>query len=294
MVVAFVAPGVAQAGDRLNAARGAAGASARSGTSSRGHHDGDHDDDDDDGVGVVGILLGAMLSGDDEDDGTLTFDVTGVNGPTLDRRRGFLPYPYADRREGYMVRAAADEPVPKDSRRVAFQVAAEGGYLYEDVWRASARARFMLSRFYGQFRYDFLLEGPTPRLDGDLEVSGTVRDRLHFTTFELGPQFSPGERLSVRLGLAGNLMFDDQRSLPQQPTTTPGIGAVLGVDLYPVRPLVFSGRGAVMRLGDALYLEARATVGVSLNRFELFAGYDHRQVGPVHLGGPTAGVAVRF
>ena len=49
-----------------------------------------------------------------------------------------------------------------------------------------------------------------------------------------------------------------------------------------------------MRLGDTVFMEARGTLGVSINRVELFAGYDHRLVGDVPLGGPVVGAAVRF
>ncbi len=283
MVVAWVGvvPSSAWAGDRLDAARNEAGASAPSSSSS---------DDDDAGEGILG-LLGLFAAGDDDDDTSIDATAATLH---VDSKRGFLPYPYAGGREGYMVRAAPDEDVASDTRAAAFRIGTEGAFLYEDVWRASANLRMMMPRFYIQGRYDLMLEGPTPVVDGDVEVHGKVRDRLHFASFELGPQLSPGERLAVRFGLAGTVMFDDPQSLPQEPTVTPGIGGALEVDLYPVRPLVFSGRGAVMGLGKTVMLEARATVGVSLNRFEIFAGYDHRQIGAVHLGGPTAGVAVRF
>lgn len=193
-----------------------------------------------------------------------------------------------------MVRAAPDSDVEQDTRHVVLRAAGEGAFLYEDVWRSSAQLRVMAPRFYVQARYDLMLEGPTARLDGDIEVKGKVRDRLHFATFELGPQFSPGERLAVRFGLAGNIMFDDQRSLSEDPTVTPGIGAAAEFDLYPIRPLVVSGRGSIMRLGDTVFMEARGTLGVSINRVEVFAGYDHRLVGDVPLGGPVVGAAVRF
>ncbi len=212
----------------------------------------------------------------------------------MDERRGFLPYPYAAGREGYMVRAAEDSEVDDDTRHVVMRIGAEGAFLYEDVWRSSAQLRVMTPRFYVQGRYDLMLEGPTARLDGDVEIGGKVRDRLHFATFELGPQFSPGERLAVRFGLVGNIMFDDQRSLPEDPTVTPGLGAAAAFDLYPIRPLVVSGRGAIMRLGNTVFMEARGTLGVSINRVEVFAGYDHRMVGDVALGGPVVGAAIRF
>lgn len=285
------------AGDRLNAARKEAGASSpkRSRPASSGSSDTSSDtvwdDEDDDDEGVLSALVSLLVAGsqDDEDEGCCT----SVDS-SLDERRGFLPYPYADGREGYMVRAAPDSEVEEDTRHVVLRAAGEGAFLYDDVWRSSAQLRVMLPRFYVQGRYDFMLEGPTARLDGDVEVKGKVRDRLHFATFELGPQLSPGERLAVRFGVVGNIMFDDQRSLSEDPTVTPGIGAAAEFDLYPIRPLVVSGRGSIMRLGDTVFMEARGTLGVSINRVELFAGYDHRLVGDVALGGPVVGAAVRF
>ena len=218
----------------------------------------------------------------------------GTSTPLFDERRGFLPYPYADGRAGYMRREVDGKTLPADTRDAVFRLGAEGAYLYDDVWRSSAQFRLMAPRFYAQFRYDFFLEGPTPVVEGDLELQGTVRDRLHFASFELGPQIFASERLAIQLGVMGTVMFDDRRSLPEDPTTIPGADAVVGFDAYPVRPLVLSGRGAILALGQTVMFEARGTVGVSINRLEVYAGYDHRQIGDVHLGGPTAGIAVRF
>lgn len=291
MVVVWVAlaPAESRAGDRLNAARQEAGASSSSSSSGGGggwswDDDDDDCDCDDDGPGLLGLLLGAAAS-NEESDGDASI---------VDEKRGFLPYPYADGRPGYMVRAEPGDEVSEDTHHAVFRFGTEGGYLYEDVWRSSTQFRFMLPRFYGQLRFDHFLEGPTPRLDGDLEVRGTVRDRLNFLNLELGPQFSAGEHLAVRFGVLGNLMFDDRRSLPEDITMTHGVGGVLEFDVYPVRPVVFSGRGVVQKLGKTVMFEGRATAGVMLNRFEIYAGYDHRQIGDVHLGGPTAGVSVRF
>lgn len=290
-VVVFLvtmAPGRSWAGDRLDAARKEAGSSSW-GSSSSGS-------DDDDGGIVLGIL--GLLADDDDDHHHHYGRPAGVgdgSSPSLfDEPRGFLPYPYADGRRGYMRSASDGKTLPRDAHDAAFRVGAEGAYLYDDVWRSSAQFRLMVPRFYAQFRYDFFLEGPTPVVEGDLELRGTVRDRLHFATFDFGPQIFASEHLAVRFGLVGTVMFDDRRSLPQEPSTTPGAGAVIEFDAYPVRPLVLSGRGAILKLGQTVMLEARGTVGVSINRFEVYAGYDHRQIGNVHLGGPTVGVGVRF
>ncbi len=275
-------PVVQAGGGRLDDVRAATGAS------SGGRSWGDDDDDDDDGAADVAFgIIGALLASGDDDETQLSFDVP------RDESRSFLPYPYAGGRDGYHVRAAPGEKV-NTGRSVAFHMAGEGAFLYQDVWRGSLNLRLLFPRFYMEARYDHLLEGPRARLDGDLEVSGTVRDRLHFVTLGTGFQMAPGEMLAVRLGPTFMAMFDTPKSGPSEPTHSLGGGAAVEVDLYPVRPLVLSGRGAISRLGGAVMMEGRATVGVTWNRIEVFAGYDHRRVGNVPLGGPVLGLRARF
>ena len=212
--------------------------------------------------------------------------------PLSDGRCGFLRYPYADGRPGYMVER---EPAENDAsvRDQAVRVSAEGAYLYEDVWRSSAQLRLLAPSFYFQARYDFLLEGPTPVLEGDLEIHHTVRDRLHFANAEVGGQLFSGPRVAGRIGFAGVLLID--RPHAGGGDVIPAALFVSEFDAYPTRPLVLSARAGLGRfVGGAMLLEARTTIGVSLRNAELFVGYDHRQIGRVHLGGPTAGVAVRF
>ncbi len=67
-----------------------------------------------------------------------------------------------------------------------------------------------------------------------------------------------------------------------------------GLDVFPVRPLVLRGRAALHGTFGVPMVQLRARAGVSLGRAELYAGYDQRWVGTIPLGGPTAGVAVRF
>lgn len=240
--------------------------------------------------------LGAFGEDEGDDDGP---DARPASYPWEDDEQpvalsGFLPHPYADGRPGFIVHAEPGEDLPPDVRPHALRLSAEGAYLYEDVWRASTRLTVMLPYFYTRFGYDLMLEGPTPRLEGDVEIEGTVRDRLHFASVELGPQMAPEETFAARLGVVGTLMFDDQRSLPVEPTAVPGLGAALEFEFFPVRPLVFTARGAASALGGTHLLQARFTAGVVLDRFEVYAGYDHRLIGTVPLGGPTLGFAARF
>ena len=269
----------ARAGDRLDAARKEASSGGGGGFFELFAAFSDDDDDDD-------------VGDDDYDDDDDAPTRTPPPGPVS--LAGFLPHPYAGGRPGFVVHSEPGEDLPDDARLHALRLSAEGAYLYEDVWRASTQLTVMLPFFYTRFGYDLMLEGPTPKLDGDVEVEGSVRDRLHFATVELGPQFVPEEMFAARLGLVGTLMFDDPRSLPVEPTAFPGLGAALEFEFFPVRPLVFTARGAASRLGGTHLLQARFTAGVALDRFEIYAGYDHRVIGKVRLGGPTLGVAARF
>ncbi|MEM6294182.1 MAG: hypothetical protein AAGA54_23080 [Myxococcota bacterium] len=285
----FSSSGPVWAGDRLNAARGAARSSSSSSSSSTTTTTSD-------GSGLAGVL--SLLADDDDcwcdDDDAVSLGLWQPSAPTIDERRGFLPYPYADGEEGFMVREAPDGTMYEDAREASFRIGAEGAYLYDDVWRGSANVRILLPRFYVEGRYDHYLEGPTAVLDGDLEVSGTVRDRLHVATMGFGLQLSPGERLAVRMGPTFAAMISDERSLAADTEVLPGVGAAAEIDVYPVRPLVFSGRAAMTRFPGAFLFEARATAGVSLHRVELFAGYDHRVIDGINLGGPMLGVNLRF
>lgn len=206
----------------------------------------------------------------------------------------FLLYPYAGNRRGYIVRAPETGPGTDGTKPLGFHIQAEGAYLYEDVWRGAAEVRAAQSRLYMQGNYDLMLEGPTPRVEGDVQVDGPVRDRLHFISFEVGGQLSPSPVVAIRLAPILTVMFEDRRSELEEPLVVPWMGWGASVDVFPIRPLVLRGRAAIHGSFGATMVQLRATAGVALGRAELYAGYDQRWLGAVGLGGPTAGVAVRF
>ncbi len=257
-------PAQAWAGDRLKAARGEV-------TGSSGTWDFGDDDASD--------HTGESTSIDLDEDGKST---------------RFLLYPYAGNRRGYVVRTPESGPATEGTKELGFHIQAEGAYLYEDVWRGSAEIRAAQSWLYMQGNYDLMLEGPTPRLDGDVEVAGSVRDRLHFISFELGAQFAPSPVIAIRVAPVLSVMFEDGRPDGSEPLVVPWLGWGAAFDVFPIRPLVLRGRAALHSTFGVPMVQLRATAGVTLGRAELYAGYDQRWVGAVPLGGPTAGVAVRF
>ena len=268
------------AGDRLDDARREAQSSNSTG-----------------GSGILGALAGlseAVAADDDDDRPRHAQPSTAPAVQVAQRGVGFLAYPYVDGRRGFAVHTQPGDDLPPWGREYAFRFSAEGAYLYDDVWRSGSSITLMAPKLYARASYDLMLEGPTPKLEGDIEVQGAVRDRLHFAGVEVGPQVVHEQTFAARFGLVGTLMFDDQRSLPDEPTLLPGIGAALELELYPVRPLVFTARGALSRIGGAVAVQGRVTASVMIRRFEIYAGYDHRLIGRVPLGGPTLGVAARF
>lgn len=47
-------------------------------------------------------------------------------------------------------------------------------------------------------------------------------------------------------------------------------------------------------VGDTSFGDARATIGARRGAGEVFAGYDHLEIGGVDLAGPVVGVRVAF
>lgn len=280
LVLVGAVPRTGWAGDRLDEARQQAQSTGSSGG----------------GAEVLGALAGLAEALDDDRDDDARDSSPNIAAPVLPDppNVAFLDYPYANGRRGFAVSTEPGEELPPWARGHAFRLRAEGAYLDDDVWRAGTSITVLVPGLYARLGHDLMIEGPTAKLDGDVEIEGTVRDRLHFARLELGPQIVHEETFAARFGVVGTVMFDDQRSLPVEPTTLPGIGAALELELYPLRPLVFTARGAASQLWGARVFEARVTAAVLIRRFEIYAGYDHRLVGRVPLGGPTLGVAARF
>ena len=69
---------------------------------------------------------------------------------------------------------------------------------------------------------------------------------------------------------------------------------LLRFDVYPERPLVFHFGATLEVLGRSFMLESQGTIGIELDRAELYAGYSTWVIGQTVLQGPLAGVRVTF
>ena len=73
-----------------------------------------------------------------------------------------------------------------------------------------------------------------------------------------------------------------------------GLNLTLGADLFLTDSVVMSGEVDFGSVGDADLLHARATVGYVIDHVELFAGYDHYDIGGVEINSLMSGIRFRF
>lgn len=177
--------------------------------------------------------------------------------------------------------APAPRPLPHASAgrtpRVSMRAGLDGAWQYGGLWRGRLGFELDTSARVGVAAHLYLFGSPSSR---DHLLLGDVR--LHV-------MIGNWRHLLLRTG-AG---FDVLRS------TNPGFTALGGDwnisgDVFVVRPLVLSFDLAVGRIGHAVYVGGRATIGVAIRRFEVFAGYEHKMIGAPGIGGPLAGVRVWF
>jgi hypothetical protein len=101
-------------------------------------------------------------------------------------------------------------------------------------------------------------------------------------------------RLTWWVGGGANYMMDARPNEDGRHPTLYGYNLTSSVDVFPVRPLVLSGRMDVGKLGDAPVLNARATAGLMMARFEVYGGYQLQRIGQEALRGPMFGLRVWF
>jgi hypothetical protein len=110
-------------------------------------------------------------------------------------------------------------------------------------------------------------------------------DALTLGHFNATILFALGPRALFRTGVGPTLLIDRAGSVP-------GGHFLYGFDVFPVRPLVISGKFLAGWIGEAGEVQARATVGAVFGAIEAYAGYEAARIGDVRLSGPVLGVRV--
>jgi hypothetical protein len=86
----------------------------------------------------------------------------------------------------------------------------------------------------------------------------------------------------LRLGAGARYMIDAKGA-------DAGFDALLGVDLFMGRPVVLSLELSAGSLGQAVVFAPRIQLGFMLDRWEIFASYEHLMIGDVEMPTPMLG-----
>lgn len=186
-------------------------------------------------------------------------------------------YPYADGSGGY-ARPLRDEEGVAREWRTAFRVEAEAGYVLAGAGRISGGARMQLP-FYVDLatRYTVFVEP---------DVVGIASFLLGRVDLEVRVIDANGAQLRIGAGL---------RHAHDAIGSVLGGGFGIAMDLFPVQPLVLSASADIGFVGRAAVAALRATLGVMIDRTELFVGYHYDGLlgdSPVDLGGVILGSRV--
>lgn len=192
-------------------------------------------------------------------------------------QRRMLRRPYDRGFDGYHVSPGED---PGTAKSWAVNAGVEGAYLMDGVWRGSVNLRAAWRAIELDSRTSFLLEAP----------GGIAKDAMYLGDAGLWLVPLRLRHWTARLGGGLRYMVDGRTPGEGHREYALGWNVGAGVDFFPVRPLVFSGRADVGRLWQATLVQGRATVGAMVGPLEIFAGYDHLQIGAVALGGPVLGL----
>lgn len=119
------------------------------------------------------------------------------------------------------------------------------------------------------------------------DLGNGFTDELHITDINVMFRVAQSENYLIRAGLGANIMGDAY-------ATDGGFNVTAKADLFPVKPIVLSGEIDLGTIGDAEMFHVAGKMGIMLNRFEVFAGYDYRTLGGIPLKGAMAGVQVWF
>jgi hypothetical protein len=99
-------------------------------------------------------------------------------------------------------------------------------------------------------------------------------------------RFAQSDELQFRSGIGANWLDDHEGAYA-------GFNYPYGVEWYPAKPLAIKSLIDLGEIGKAGMVHIRLTIGALFQRWELFTGYDFRQIGDVRITGPLAGLQFR-
>lgn len=257
----------------------------------RNGSDEDDDDDDDDGGGWIGDLIEGFVSAlfaggdDDDDDSGASGEAPELDPTPLSPEFGYRSYPYQRDGAAYIVevdRALAYAPangysdvqpavLPASAQPLAGQIALEGGH-WDGVTRGGLAARLLTdTRFEIDGRALWLHEPAS-------DAPGALLGDAHASF-----RFAQTDAFLLRMGLGVRFWSDSE-------VEDIGLDALLGLDLFPLRPLIISAQASAGNLGQAAVGSARMQLGIAFRRFELLAGVEWLQIGDVDLTSPLIGL----
>jgi hypothetical protein len=204
----------------------------------------------------------------------------------------YAKYPYAPGTAGYVERVSWRVGTPAvgggspPGRLVSGQASIETAHAGHGVLRNGAKLRLAWWRLGVDGDVSYFLDrsaSEPPRQDALTVARANVL---------FAPVLRP--RMTLWVGGGTNAMIDMRRNPDGRYPLAYGYNLTSSVDVFPVRPLVVSGRLDVGRAGDAPVIAARGTAGLMMSRFEVYGGYELMKIGDRALRGPMFGVRVWF
>ena len=192
-------------------------------------------------------------------------------------------FPYQNGHRGYVrpMRTLAQRAADDDTRRIGGSVQAEGAYLGESLYRTGFSLDVNWLRWGLQSDLSLFLEGP-------------LKDALYLGSTNALVTLIMQPRLRFRAGGGAQYVIDARIPGRGHREYAAGPNLSTSIDAFPFWPIIVSGRFDFGKIYKAQSLLTRATLGLALQGFELYGGYEYRRIGRVALHGPTVGLRAWF
>jgi hypothetical protein len=185
----------------------------------------------------------------------------------------FPVFPY-DGASGYLTSLR----VPPETRPWAARLSLECLDSFDHLERIGGRLLLSTtSRFGLDSQVDYFRE----------TLSGGRHDQLWTGDCNVVYRFAQAEFAEFRAGLGFNWMSDSIRD-------DFGFNFTYGADIFPGRPWIISTDLDLGTLGHAELFRFRATIGVTIRRFEFYTGYEYTDIERMHSNSLIGGVRIWF